>query len=419
MLIGYMREQYPDFLNNPPQLTDLEAFYKAAKKRFDEDPEFKKRSQLNVVQLQAGDPDSLKVWSSICDISRQYFMQIYKRLGITNNEYGESFYNNMIPGVIKELEDKGLIKVDDGAKCIFVEGFPEPVIAVKSDGGYNYDSTDLAAVRYRLLDLKADRSIYITDSGQEGHFFKIFKVAQLAGWFDPKKQRLDHMGFGVVLGDDGKKFKTRSGEAVKLLVLLDEAKERALNVLKGRLEAGEGKEGKETQEQKSNLAPEEIDQAAEKIGTAAIKYFDLKQNRISTYKFSFDNMLDQKGNTPVYLMYAYARVCSLLRKSGLSGDDLKKLAKENGFKITHPHERVLAIALLRFPEILEAVVDDLAINKLCDLIYDVCVRLSEGYAKYRILDDPNKNSRILLIEATRLVLQKSFYMVGIDPLEKI
>ena len=241
----------------------------------------------------------------------------------------------------------------------------------------------------------------------------IYEAARLAGWHHPPETRLDHMGFGVVQGPDGKKFRSSKGDTYKLMDLLNEAKEHAYADLKSRLD--DQKEGKNT-----NLTSEaEIEDSAEKIGMAAIKYFDLRQNRVSDYKFELSKMLDLKGNTAVYLIYSYVRLCSILRKSGFDNEKLVSLAKSKGFKITHPHERILAILILKFPETLEAVTDDLAINKLCDLLYNLSVKVAEGYPKYRILDDPNTDTRILLVEAVRKLMFQIFFLLGIKPIEKI
>jgi len=412
MLICHLKEAYPDYLENLPPLSDLTAFYKQAKEKFDKDPEFKKRAQLTVVDLQSGNPDCIKAWQVLCDISRVEFNKIYKRLDINVKECGESFYNPMLPGLVKELEEQGYVKLDQGAKCMFIPDKPIPLMVQKSDGGFNYDTTDLAAARYRLCELKADRLIYITDVGQYPHFELIFEAAKIIGWHKPPQTRMEHMGFGLVTDKNGQKFKTRSGDTVKLVDLLDEAKQRAANQLKARV--NDSKEGQQTK-----LTEDEIDEAAERIGMAAIKYFDLRQNRISNYKFDYDKMLDPKGNTAVYLLYSYARVCSIINKSELKEEDFQKILEKGGFKITHPHERFLAMSLLRFPEVIDTVVDELAIHKLCDYIYDISVKIAEGYKKYRINDDPNKETRVLLFEAIRRVMQKAFWMVGIKPLEKI
>ena len=288
---------------------------------------------------------------------------------------------------------------------------------VKSDGGYGYDSTDITAIKYRLHELKGDRLIYITDSGQFPHFDMIFLAARKAGWVSD--QTIEHMGFGVVLGADGKKFSARKGESVKLMDLLNEAKEKALEQLKSR-EKEVGKEEHEKDQQVyTSLKPEEYDEAAEKLGIASIKYYDLKQNRISSYAFNYDKMLDPRGNTAVYLLYAYVRMCSIIRKAGFTTESINELHKTTPYKITHKDERDLAALLVKFMDILYEASTELAINKLTDFIYELCVKVQENYKKYRIVGDKDMNTRILLCEAVRRVLERAFYFVGIVPLEKI
>jgi arginyl-tRNA synthetase len=274
----------------------------------------------------------VKAWQILCDISRAEFKKIYDRLDIKLEEVGESFYNPMLPGLVKELIDRGIAKEDKGAICIFVPKSKVPMMVQKSDGGFNYDTTDLAAIRYRIEEKGADWIIYITDSGQEAHFKLLFEGAKLAGYLDPMKTKVDHMHFGLVLqeseeqeeekgeeGKDGKKapakkkvqkIKTREGKSVKLLELLDEAKARALAIFQERL--------KEDEEGKVQVDQDRLEETAEILGISSIKYYDLKQNRISNYVFSFDKMLDPKGNTGVYLLYMYVRICSILRKANVS-----------------------------------------------------------------------------------------------------
>lgn len=404
MLIAHLKDQYPDFLTNQPSIADLESFYKASKKRFDTEPEFKKTSQENVVLLQSYNEVSIAAWKLFCKLSQQEYAKIYSRLQITITNKGESWYNKMIPGVIEELESLGLVKLDDGAKCIFIPKKKVPLIILKSDGGFNYDSTDMAAVRHRLLEVKADRCIYITDVGQFPHFFMIFKAAEMAKWHTPPKTRLDHMGFGLVQNEDGKKFKTRSGETVKLMSLLDEAKQKAYEQLYLRKYPVEEPQEGIVEEAKMGTVitaeeTTELEEKAEKIGMAAIKYFDLKQNRIGNYRFSYKKMLDPKGDSAVYLLYAYARICSILKKSELSDEELMACAAEGGFKVSHPHERILAQMLVRFPDLLSLVVNDLKINLLCEFIYSICVRFNEGYNKYKIVGTPDMKSKCVLLFA--------------------
>jgi arginyl-tRNA synthetase len=214
MLICNLEDTYPDFVDNQPNITDLTKFYKEAKKRFDDEPEFKTRAQKRVVELQAGEPKATAIWKLLCDISRLAFDQVYKRLDVQLEEFGESYYNDQIPGVIKELEEKKLTTDADGATCVFVEGRRVPLMVRKRDGGYGYDSTDIAAIKYRLQNLNSDWIVYITDDGQSSHFDLVFEGAKLAGWYT-EKTRVEHIGFGVVQGDDGKRFRTRSGETVR------------------------------------------------------------------------------------------------------------------------------------------------------------------------------------------------------------
>eukprot|EP00971_Amphidinium_carterae_P235748 4678659-Amphidinium_carterae.1 len=219
-----MKEKFPNFQESLPEVSDLQEFYKAAKKRFDDDEEFKKRAQLSVVALQGGDAFAKSAWQKICEVSRQAFQKIYDRLRITLEERGESFYNPMIAPLAEQLKAREICVESDGAMCIFTPKVTEiPLMIVKSDGGYGYDSTDMAAIYHRLFIMRADWIVYITDMGQETHFFMIFDAAKQAGWHREGVTRCDHMGFGVVQGEDKKRFKTRSGETVKLQDLLDEA----------------------------------------------------------------------------------------------------------------------------------------------------------------------------------------------------
>nr|PUA84570.1 arginyl-tRNA synthetase family protein [Toxoplasma gondii TgCATBr9] len=422
MLIEYLHSQFPDYKANMPDISDLNAFYKKAKAAFDADEDFKTRSREMVVKLQGGDEAALESWRLICDVSRKEFEKVYKRLDVSLEERGESYYNAVLPKVVQELTDKGMITVSDGAKCVFTKVSEVPLMAVKSDGGFGYDSTDLAAVRDRLVERRGDWLIYVTDLGQEEHFTKIFAAAEQAGWHLPPKTRLDHMGFGVVQGQDGKRFKTRSGEVVKLVDLLDEAKARALKELRRRKEEEKEEEKRESGDgcnaspcTGTTVADEEMDNAAEAIGYSAVKYFDLKQNRHTDYKFSYDRMLDPKGNTAVYMMYAYARICAIFRKADV---DISTLDPEE-LKIEEPAERKLAVTLAQFPDVLATILDDLHIHRLAEYMYKVSGAFTDFYQACKVLGSPQQNTRLLLCEATRKVLQASFYLLGITPLERI
>eukprot|EP00745_Piridium_sociabile_P041254 TRINITY_DN81293_c0_g1_i2.p1 TRINITY_DN81293_c0_g1~~TRINITY_DN81293_c0_g1_i2.p1 ORF type:complete len:455 (-),score=36.45 TRINITY_DN81293_c0_g1_i2:115-1479(-) len=414
MLIQHIDESGVDLVNRCLELSDLDALYKASKRRFDDEEDFKKRSTQRVVQLQAGDEKTRKIWEKLCEISRYEFQKIYDRLQVTIDCYAESFYNSRIPGTVDELLTQGVAKIHQGARMIFTKsGSEAPLIAMKSDGGYGYDSTDLASIKYRLCEVKADRIVYVTDMGQSDHFLKLFEVAEIAGWHVPGKTRLDHIGFGVVQGEDGKKFKTRSGKAVKLVALLDEARDRALAEVLSR--AADRDETKDDSDRPSDS------QAAEKIGYSAVKYFDLKQHRVSPYQFSFDRMLDNKGNTAVYMMYMYARICQIMRKAKeQSGVSVEFLTSDSlSLEDCHPSERELAKALLRFPDIVDSVVEECLPHKMAEFMYDIATKFSDFYKECKVVGSSTEASRLLLCEVTRRVLDKSFYLLGIQPLQRL
>lgn len=412
MLIAHMQDTYPDYLNQSPNLKDLEAFYAESKKRFDSDASFKERAQKLVVKLQSGDEGCLKAWKILCDVSRAFFHEIYKRLDIKNEEFGESFYNPMIPGVLEELKKKDLTKMDKGALCMYIPKKKLPLMLVKSDGGFNYDTTDVAAAWYRLTQLKAQRVIYLTDVGQYPHFELVFEAAKLAGWHTPPKTRMEHMGFGLVLGPDGEKMKTRNGKNVKLMDLLDEARDTAEKELENRGDHDE--EGGESKK-KTQLSTEEFKKAAEVLGIDAVKYFDMRQNRMQNYKFEMEAMVSQKGDTAVYLMYSYIRLCSILRKCGIKEEELKA----EPFEFTHEQERLVARHLVKFSEALEIVVDQLTLNRLCEFVYDLASKIAESYPKYKILNNEHSKQRLKLILIAKLMMEKCFHLLNLKTIDKI
>ena len=425
MLIEYMSDTYPDYMTNMPDLLDLQGFYKAAKSKFGDESDnsgFKQRAQKRVVALQSGDEESLAAWKIICEISRKEFQIIYDKLGITLEERGESFYNDMIGPLLEAPEVKPHLEISDGATVHWStfdkhwiprkvdgdleKGGPVPLILRKADGGYGYDSTDMAAIHHRLITSKADWVIYITDLGQEAHFFRVFAMAETVGWHKKPQTRVDHMGFGVVQGSDGRRFRTSYGESVKLIDLLDEAARRAKVELKRRAE-----------EPGSNLelSEKEFDEAAEQIGYGAVRYFDLKQNRKTNYKFDYDAMLDPKGNTAVYLFYAYARILSVQRKSG---KDIKQIPSQK-LTTTSDSERELLLHILKFPHVIEMVLQELYLNWLTDYVYELCNKLTTFYTENRVLGVEEEDSRLLLCEAARKCLEKCFFLLGLRPLERI
>jgi len=319
MLIAYLREVQPEALTTADavDLGDLVAFYRQAKQRFDADELFREAARQEVVKLQAGAEDSRRAWQLLCDQSRREFQQIYDRLNICLQERGESFYNPLLPGILDTLAQAGLLQEDAGAQCVFLDGFqnkdgqPLLLIVKKSDGGFNYATTDLAALQYRVSKDEAERILYVTDAGQANHFAQVFQVARRAGLL-PERVEAVHVPFGLVQGEDGKKLKTRSGETTRLRDLLDEAVARARADLEQRLA--------ESDRQESAAFIQEV---ATTVGLAAVKYADLSQNRTSNYIFSFDKMLALNGNTAPYLLYAYARIRSILRKGGADSPALE------------------------------------------------------------------------------------------------
>jgi arginyl-tRNA synthetase len=409
MLITYMREHVPEVLEGKKQtdLLSLMQWYRASKKCFDEDPEFKKRAQLQVVKLQGGDEISLSAWTMICDISRKAFQEIYNLLDIKLVERGESFYNPFLSDIVADLEKRGLITMSNGAKCIYLDGFvgrddmPLPMIVQKSDGGYNYDTTDIAALRHRIEMEKAQRIIIVTDAGQSLHFQMLFKAAEKAGYLDPNKVRVDHVPFGVVLGADGTKFKTRSGDTEKLIVLLYEAIKQAKAILHERL---------------PDLSEKELNYTAEVLGIDAVKYADLSSHRIKDYMFSYERMLRFEGNTAAFLLYAYVRIQSIKRKIG---KDLRILLEKGKIVLEHPTEIDLALHLLRLGETLESVAEELLPNRLAEYLYTLAEKFHAFFRDCRVEGTSQEDSRLLLCEATGRILHKGLEILGLKTLDKM
>ncbi|XP_058852524.1 arginine--tRNA ligase, cytoplasmic-like [Acipenser ruthenus] len=414
MLIAHLQDTFPDYLTASPPIGDLQAFYKESKKRFDNEEEFKKRAYQCVVKLQSKDPAFIKAWSSICDVSRQEFQKVYDCLDIQLIERGESFYQDMMTEVVKEFEDKGLVQVDEGRRVVFAPGCAVPLTVVKSDGGYTYDTSDLAALRHRLFEEKADIIIYVTDSGQAGHFQIIFAAAQMIGWYDPKVTRVEHAGFGVVLGEDKKKFKTRSGDTVRLMDLLDEGLKRSMDKLKDK-------------ERDKVLTPAELEAAQKAVAFGCVKYADLSHNRINDYVFSFDKMLDDRGNTAAYLLYAFTRIRSIARLANIDEASLRKAAGSTEVVLDHEKEWKLGKCILRFPEILQKILEDLLLHTLCDYLYELATTFTEFYDNcYCVEKDRHTGNvvkvnmwRMLLCDATAIVMAKGFDILGIKPVQRM
>jgi arginyl-tRNA synthetase len=414
MLIAYLREAYPEALTtaNALDIGDLVSLYKKAKVRFDEDEEFKETARQEVVNLQGGAEDSLHAWKLLCDQSRREFQVIYDLLDIKLEERGESFYNPFLADIVAELDNQGLLEESEGAKCVFLEGFtnkdgdPLPLIVQKTDGGFNYTTTDLAALKYRVQKDSADRIIYVTDSGQANHFAGVFQVARKAGIL-PQDVEVVHVPFGLVLDKHGKKYKTRSGETVKLKDLLDEAIDRARADLEARLQ----EEGREENQ-------EFIDRVAEVVGISAVKYADLSQNRTSDYKFDYDKMLDLKGNTAPYLLYAYVRPQGISRKGNI---DFQQLDTNIKIILEDEAELVLAKHLLQFADVIEEVEISLLPNRISQYLYELSQKFNKFYESCPILsaEEPVKTSRLLLADLTARTLKLGLSLLGIDVLERM
>ncbi|MFM7424140.1 MAG: arginine--tRNA ligase, partial [Elainella sp.] len=413
MLIAHLKDAYPDALTtaNALALGDLTSFYKQAKQRFDEDEAFRETARLEVVELQAGNPETLKAWNLLCQQSFLAFEEIYRLLGIQITNRGESFYNLLLAAVVQDLDQAGLLVEDQGAQCVFLEGFtnkegkPLPLIIKKSDGGYNYATTDLAAVRYRIQQDQAERIIYVTDAGQGNHFAQVWQVAKRAGWI-PDSVELVHVPFGLVQGEDGKKFKTRSGDTVRLKDLLDEAVSRVKADLERRL-----------QEENRQEPPEFVEHVAEVIGISAVKYADLSQNRTSNYIFSYDKMLALQGNTAPYMLYAYARINGIRRKGEIDFQHLE------GQTVTLQEEVEFALAkyLLGFDEMLSAVETELMPNRICQYLFELSQKFNQLYERCPILQsaEPQRTSRLILADLTARTIKLGLSLLGIEVLERM
>lgn len=414
MLIAYLREAYPEALTtaNALDLGDLVTLYRKAKQRFDEDEAFRETARQEVVKLQAGAEDTTAAWQLLCEQSRREFQVIYDLLDVHLIERGESFYNPLLPGVVEDLERLGLLVEDAGAKCVFLEGFtnkegePLPLIVQKSDGGYNYATTDLAALRYRIEQDRANRLVYVTDAGQANHFAQVFQVARRAGWI-PDDVKLIHVPFGLVLGEGGKKLKTRSGETVRLRDLLDEAIARTRADLEARLQE-EGR--KETEEFKAHVA--------KVTGISAVKYADLSQNRTSNYVFSYDKMLALQGNTAPYMLYAYVRIQGISRKGDI---DFEQLGADDKIMLQEETELTLAKHLLQLSEILGYVEEDLLPNRICQYLFELSQKFNQFYERCPVLQaaEPQRTSRLVLCDLTARTLKLGLSLLGISVLERM
>ena len=417
MLITQLKDLYSSDLKEIDRIkiSDLVEFYKASKKRFDNETEFQKRSREEVVQLQSGDKKSIEAWKLLCNQSRKEFDQIYKTLNIKIKERGESFYNPFLKSIIEDLNYKRILVEDQGAKCVFLDGMtnkegnPLPLIIQKKDGGFNYATTDLAALRYRFnkepYGDNAARIIYVTDHGQSNHFAGVFQVAKRANWI-PKDCEVNHVPFGLVQGIDGKKLKTREGDTIKLKDLLSESVKRAKEDLLKRLE-------NESRFENDDF----ILNTSKVIGIGAVKYADLSQNRITNYQFSFEKMLSLNGNTAPYLLYTLVRISGINRKNNMNQEAINL----ESISYSHALEWKLIRKLLKFDEVIISIEKDLMPNRLCNYLFELCKTFNRFYDQVPILkgEMDTKISRLTLCALTEKTLKLSLELLGIETLERM
>ena len=423
MLILHLADVAPAALAGETELdiSDLVGFYKEAKARFDADEAFKESARAEVVRLQRGEPDSLRAWRMLCGQSEKAFTQVYQLLSVDGRlqTRGESFYNGRLAGTVDALRASGLLVESDGAQCIFLDGYktrdgqPQPMIVQKSDGGFMYSTTDLAALAQRSADEACDRILYVTDSGQATHFAQVFEIGYKAGLVPPATT-LEHVPFGLVLGEDGKKFKTRSGETVKLMDLLDEALKRAEDDVACRLES-------EERDEPGGF----VRDVSRAVGIGAVKYADLSMNRNSNYRFSYEKMLSLSGNTAPYMMYAYARIRGIERRAatklGVAAvDQLPPLA--GGISLAQPAELALARHLLKLGDTIKLVEAELLPSKLCEYIFELSGKFNQFYESCPVVAAETaelQRSRLAMCEVTASVLRLSLGLLGIQPLERM
>ncbi|MEU0344831.1 arginine--tRNA ligase [Streptomyces bobili] len=418
MLIQYLDEHPHELDHKDAQvsgeeaMSNLDRLYKAARRLFDADEEFKTRARRRVVDLQAGDPHTLAVWQKFVDESKIYFFSVFDKLDMEIRDediVGESGYNDMLAETCRLLEEKGVAVRSEGALCVFFDdvkgpdGNPVPLIVQKSDGGYGYAATDLSAIRDRVFQLKADSLVYVVDARQSLHFKMVFETARRAGWLNGEATA-HQLAFGTVLGKDGKPFKTREGETVKLVDLLDEAVDRATAVVREKAE-------------KVGLSEREIEENGRYVGVGAVKYADLSTSAVRDYKFDLDQMVSLNGDTSVYLQYAYARIQSILRKAG------------EARPVAHPElelapaERALGLHLDQFGETVHEVAAAYEPHKLAAYLYQLASHLTTFYDQCHVLSADNApevvENRLFLVDLTGRTLHKGMALLGIRTPERL
>lgn len=403
MLIEYLFETGEQ--NNAYSVSDLDPLYKKSKQRFDDDPIFAEKARARVVALQSGDSATMAIWQTLVKESLHYFQKIYNKLDVLLTEEdarGESFYNPMLADVVAELIKKGLAQESEEATVVFLEEFSNPYIIRKKDGGYLYATTDIAAAKFRINELKANRLIYLTDARQIQHFAMLFATLKKAAWL-PSDVRVAHIPFGAILGKDNKPFKTRSGESIKLIALLEEAESRALVIAK---------------EKNPHLSAEQLAVIAHDIGIGALKYADLRSDKIKDYVFDWEKLLSFEGNTAPYLLNAYVRIRAVFRKGNIDPTTVQSAKLILATEVEH----ALALKMLDFPEMVYSVADNLMLHVLCDYLYDLAATYHKFYEQCPILsneDDTIRQSRLLLSDITARTLKLGLDLLGIKTLEQM
>ncbi len=444
---------------------DLESFYQAARAQYDGDPAFGERARARVVLLQAGEPETLKLWEALVQRSVSHFDEAFRRLGIKltrDDVVGESFYNPLLPGVVADLAKAGLLEESEGAMCAFPPGFtnrdgnPLPLIVQNSAGGYTYATTDLAAIRDRVDRLRANLLVYVVGLPQAQHFQMVFATARLAGWLPPDALAV-HVGFGSILGPDGKMFRTRQGGTVKLAELLDEAVERARSLLLARAGGGTGAEAGTAEAGTAGAgaggagaggaggasAQVEVEAIAGAVGIGAVKYADLSNDRARDYRFDWDRMLSFDGNTAPYIQYANARVCSILRRAASAGGEEPAGEEAAGEEPGGPsaaelrerflrpqlllapseaEERELAKRLLGFPDAVAASIETYSPHKLCAYLFDLATTFTNFYERCPVLRAPSeetRSSRLALSALAGAILETGLSLLGIAAPERM
>jgi len=408
-LLAYMDQLESSGVGLKSELKDLEKFYMAASGLFKSDPVFAQRAREYVVRLQSGDKRCRELWQLFIAESIKHCQAVYDKLNISLTPAdikAESDYNADLPIVVEELTKQGLITVSEGAKCVFLDEFkgkdgnPLPAIVQKSDGGYPYLASDIAAVRYRSQTLKTDRALYFVDARQRLHLSQLFAVARLAGYISDK-QDFRHLPFGVILKDDGKPFKTRDGADVKLIAVIDEAIARAFELVSSK---------------NPDLDVAQRREIASVVGVGAIKYAELSKNRLTDYVFDWDTMLSFEGNTAPYLQYAYTRIRSVFRRA-----DLDPASLIGEIRIQEPLEMQLGLKLLQFSETVDAVTEDYQANILCNYLFELAGLFMAFYEACPILKASPEvmTSRLLIADLTAKVIQQGLNLLGIDTVEQM